>query len=1060
VSEPQPSSGAARRTAALTEPSAAAPGAGEVTVPLPEASPGPPAPTPAAGAARYELGEEIARGGMGAVLRARDTSLGRDLAVKVLLPRRADDAAARRRFVEEARIAAALQHPGAVPVYDLAALPDGRPFFAMKLVEGRTLADYLKDRASPADNLPRLLQVFEQVCQTVAYAHSRNVIHRDLKPQNVMVGAFGEVQVMDWGLAKDLGAPPEGPAPPAEAEGDDTLTREGSVIGTPAYLSPEQARGDVAALDRRCDVFGLGAILCELLTGKPPFTGATGREMLRRARAGDLGEAFARLDGCGADADLVALARACLSADPAGRPPDGTAVADAVEAHLEAVAGRLRAAETERAAALARAAAERTARRRTLALAAAVLLALAAGGAAWLAERSARAARRARAADAVAVALEDAAAAHARARAAADEDDAPWADARAALARADEVLGQGEAGPDLRRRVAALRDEVEAGERAARARADDRRRDRVMLDRLERVRPEAAEPGDEAAAARPGAAEAYAAAFRAYGVDVEALPPEEAGARLHARPIAVELAAALDLWAWVEYEEWAAERRQALEGLGPARRAAAEAQRALRLAGLSAAWRRRAQAAQAADPDPVRRRLREALGRLDFDAVSGLTAEVDVSAQPPATLLLIGQALATGRRFPEAAAWLRRAARERPDDFWLQQRLALVLEQLRPAPWDEVARADAAALALRPDSVDVPLHLAQALQRKGDAEEALAVLRRAARRHPEQHLVRHRLGNLLRDLGRPAEAADAYLASLRRRPDYMPSRYNLGLVRGAQGRNAAAAACFRAVTESNPDNFGAWLNLGQYALKLGRFEEAARAYAEAVRLRPDFAPAHCALGEALVRSGRFAEGLAERRLGHELGSAQPGWDRPSARWVREAERLVELEALLPCVLGGAAKVRPAERVELARMCVLKKQHALAARLYGEAFAASPNLAESRKGAPNRFRAAVAAARAAAGQGDGAGLAEQERARLRGQALAWLRADVRAWQAETARGGATAEEARVGLERLRMAGDLARLREPARLEALPEVERAAWLALWADVEALLRRCRQG
>src|SRR5262249_24470863 len=159
------------------------------------------------------------------------------------------------RFVEEARIAGQLQHPGIVPVYTLGEAGPGRPYFTMKLVEGQTLAALLAERASPAHDLTRFLKVFEQVCQTLAYAHSRGVIHRDLKPANVMVGAFGEVQVMDWGLARRLGATAEDG--PAGSLVEPSRTGGGRVLGTPAYMAPEQARGEAERLDERCDVFGL-----------------------------------------------------------------------------------------------------------------------------------------------------------------------------------------------------------------------------------------------------------------------------------------------------------------------------------------------------------------------------------------------------------------------------------------------------------------------------------------------------------------------------------------------------------------------------------------------------------------------------------------------------------------------------------------------------------------------------------------------------------------------------------------------------------------------------------
>src|SRR5262245_34334685 len=167
-------------------------------------------PPPGQAGDRYQLQGEIARGGMGAVLRGRDVDLGRDLAVKVLLEKHANRPEVVRRFLEEAQIGGQLQHPGVVPVYDVGRFGD-RPFFTMKLVKGKTLAALLAERAAPAQERPRFLAIALQVSQAVAYAHAKGVIHRDLKPANVMVGAFGEVQVMDWGLAKVLqeGGPDE-----------------------------------------------------------------------------------------------------------------------------------------------------------------------------------------------------------------------------------------------------------------------------------------------------------------------------------------------------------------------------------------------------------------------------------------------------------------------------------------------------------------------------------------------------------------------------------------------------------------------------------------------------------------------------------------------------------------------------------------------------------------------------------------------------------------------------------------------------------------------------------
>ncbi|HEV3004859.1 MAG TPA: serine/threonine-protein kinase, partial [Pirellulales bacterium] len=336
----------------------------------------------------YEILREIARGGMGRILAAHDRTLDREVALKILLPGANAD-----RFVRESKITARLPHPGIPPVHALGTLADGSPFLAMKLIVGKTLADELKI----ADR-PRLLQAFTQVCQAVGFAHSRGVIHRDLKPANIMVGAFGEVQVMDWGLAKDLasreasGASHLLAAQPsaivgtdpnrttdhlAASESTDDRTQAGTVMGTPAYMAPEQARGEPT--DARGDVFALGGILCAILTGQPPFTGRSSLEVIQRAASADLAEALARLNGCRADAELVALCRRCLSPNPMERPADAQVVADALTAYLNGVQERLHQAELAEAEMKTKATEQRKRRRVVAASSAVVVIILVVG---------------------------------------------------------------------------------------------------------------------------------------------------------------------------------------------------------------------------------------------------------------------------------------------------------------------------------------------------------------------------------------------------------------------------------------------------------------------------------------------------------------------------------------------------------------------------------------------------------------------------------------------------------------------------------------------------------
>ena len=219
---------------------------------------------------KYRVIRELARGGMGTVYLAEDTELNRQVAVKVInTPESNNDL--RERMIREAQIIAQLEHPGIVPVHDVGTLADGRVFYAMKYVRGSRLDEY----AAEVDSLKDRLRKFQAVCEAVAFAHAHGVIHRDLKPQNIMIGSFGEVLVLDWGVAKILRK--REPQNTVSLEADTLIknpgdTTDGTVIGTRNYMSPEQARGEIDQLDERSDVYALGAVLYFLLTDKSPAT--------------------------------------------------------------------------------------------------------------------------------------------------------------------------------------------------------------------------------------------------------------------------------------------------------------------------------------------------------------------------------------------------------------------------------------------------------------------------------------------------------------------------------------------------------------------------------------------------------------------------------------------------------------------------------------------------------------------------------------------------------------------------------------------------------------------
>jgi tetratricopeptide (TPR) repeat protein len=831
---------------------------------------------------------------MGAILAARELALDREVAIKVLLPG-SDAADARRRFVTESKTAAKLPHPGIPPVHALGDLPDGSPFLAMKLIRGHTLAELLARRPNPSADLSRFIGTFEQVCQAVGYAHSQGVIHRDLKPGNVMVGAFGEVQVMDWGLAKDVadrGA--EAVAGDATRIGSGDATAAGTVMGTPAYMPPEQAGG--RPVDARADVFALGGVLCAVLTGHPPYSGVLS-EVMAKAEMGLLDDALARLGGCGADPELIGLCRRCLAADPTDRPADAGEVAGLVAAYRAGVEDRLREAEAERAAAEARAAEQRKKRRVQLALAAAVLVIAAGGGAAgwWLDRQRGEDVR----------------------RALAEQHRAEQSRATATdlLRRCATALGR----DDTRAAADAL---AEAERRADEAGGDDALRAELAwcradldllraLDRVDALRWDSARP--ELPGGVPGH---LAGAFAAYGVG-PGTPSAEAARRLAATPVRDRALAALDLW---------------LRLSGP-----------VELVGLLAS----------ADPDPFRDAVRAAVAARDPARVADVAGRAEALAQPgwfaaglcaneviprPRRLQILLTAvrdrpadfsvlMALGKVYPEnnpanAAArekWYRAAVAARPASALVHGNLGIALRDGGDKAWAEVCfrtalrlddrlatahlnmgvivreRGDLRgsiphlerALELDPDVPWAHLNLGQTLMELGDVPGGLRHLQAAARRHPDDPWTLSDLGGALLRTG-DLDGAEATLRkALDLRPGLAEAHNNLGGVYRLRKRWRPAAEEYRKAVAANPGLFVAHLNLGQVLTEIRDWDGAVASCRRAAEIDPVSAAAQFSLGLALARKG-------------DVAGAVPH--------LREAARLDPKNAQVQYYLGAAAHV--------------------------------------------------------------------------------------------------------------------------------------------------------
>jgi serine/threonine protein kinase/Flp pilus assembly protein TadD len=419
----------------------------------------------------------------------------------------------------------------------------------------------------------------------------------------------------------------------------------------------------------------------------------------------------------------------------------------------------------------------------------------------------------------------------------------------------------------------------------------------------------------------------------------------------------------------------------------------------------------------------------------------------------------LGVALRRQGKSAEAEKEYREALRlesHLPQDVFLTHKhLGIALSD--QGKWSEAEKEYREALRRQPDDPETHEWLGIALNDHGKHAEAEKEHREALRLQPDFPDAHNNLGIALADQGKLVEAEKEYREALRQRSDFLLAHDNLFNVLGRQGKfGGEMEAEIREVLRLWPHNPLYRYNLGVLLSRQRKYAEAEAAYREALRLRPDYAEAHCNLGKLLLPQGRFAEALGALKRGHELGSKQPNWRHPSAEWVDQAEQLAAFDAKLPQILEGLTQPSDAaECLGLAQICqVCKKRYATASRFYTEAFAADLKLAADTR-TPHRYNAACAAALAGCGQGeDAAKLDDNERARLRRQALDWLRADLAAssklLEREPDKARATVQET---LRHWQQDTDFAGVRGDL-LGKLPEAERQAWRKLWADVEKTL------
>ncbi len=940
---------------------------------------------------RYRLEGEISRGGMGVVLKGQDIQLGRELAIKALLAKHQHAPSVVKRFYDEAQIGGQLQHPGIVPVYELGRLADGRPFFSMQLVDGQSLAAALRDRQDFREDRARWLGVFKQICQTIAYAHQRGVIHRDLKPANVMLGAFGEVQVMDWGLAKVLdmprdqdlqsGAVVQTPIIPAVSEVFHTA--QGSVMGTVAYMAPEQAQGEIDQLDERVDVFGLGAILCEILTGSPPYVGEFGTELLQAAKLGQIEPCLERLAACECDPALVEITTDCLKVDREQRLRDASIITQRIADYLESVDSRLRQAEVQSAADSARAteaiktaAAERKRYRASLQFVASVVFSLAAAGTAmlWYSRREQH--RREVNSNYVLAILDDVADLQAVAESATPDDLInKWNQTLVEAQKAREFCATAELLPGTNDRALSVYNEVASLAQSAIEEAEKATVQAQFTSQLDDIRLRRSESQDGFAAFDLAATDSrYAEAFAAAGYDLLTPSSQVAAEHVRTSPIRNRLLVALDLWAQVTPTHF--DRRARL----------------IEIANL-------------ADDDAWRTKLRAAVHTFDLTALLSIYSDPQTGQQSSEVLATLGEALRNQGGVDQSIELLRSAQLKDPGDFWVNIELS---RSLSSAGQTEQAIGYArAAIALKPNSAGALWDLAMLLKQQGAIDESLQVLGAMTTVVPDDFYVRMQSARMLIDLGRFEESMtqsreairinttnhgghDALAAAYHRQGQLEQAISNYREAIRVEPTATASYVALVTTLRDNHDNDEArkvidkLLHLGDGFTAAGNIEKAMDAYEQALYADPRNVRAMVGKSAMLERIGKLADAQAHLERALVL--------RPDDKAIRSA--LANLAAMnrLNETPSTSVNLTPDEVFDskraAARLLFVNRRYEQATSMYAALVSTKPDLS-SEDAIEVRWRGAFAASRASEGIGDADPLNDQKRSQNRRQAIAWL-----------------------------------------------------------------------
>lgn len=867
----------------------------------------------------YEVLGRMGAGRRCEVFKARDVALGRFVALKVLKADSAWDSEVVRAFVASAQTLSQLQHPGVPVVHDVGLLADERPFVALEMINGRSLDASLAQRRPNSVTGNAGLDLFERICQVLAYAHSRGVVHCSLTPANIFVGPFGGVQLLGWGIARVVAVDA------ASAVGTvrtlDQLSRDDVTVAHPAYLSPEQALGATERIGERTDVFALGALLCQILTGEAPYTGSD-KQVRAAAAQGRLDGAMRRLDECDAEPEFVALAKVCLAPTPSARPQNGHEVLKAYQECRASIAARQQDTEVRAWNSFGAAVREQKRARTSRVLSESLLLAGLVGGSGYYwHERTAEEAQQ----QALAALHEEVECTQflwSQARSSTAYDGEMWEEALLASSRTGALLSSADIDESTRLRVEYILENLKWEHESAHARDRERADDAQLLARLaDLCRPDLRGPSSSGYA---WYAQQYAQVFRAAGLHPEDSSVQDVAERVVQRAIAPALAGAFDEWALALHEsvgEWTPEARELIE------------------------------VAVAADPDAQREALRHALVSDDSEGILASFEAMDLASAAPSTARLMALALRANGHMDWAVQALKVAQARHPDDFLVNSQLAWALEMVRPPRPDEAARFYTVALALRPRSVEVRCRLAGALAERldydgalealapalaeggaagtdahvltlmgeihagmGDEGRAIAYWREAVQVAPQDPEGHRRLANHLAAAGDAAGARDAWETVVRLVPDDVEGHLALGiLLSDYLSDPSGAMASLNRALELAPESVDAHTQLARVALRGGDQEGAVALLFDAVRLSPGHAGLQSELGRALLQQGDLEGAAVALR---ESLLLRPG-DRDTAELLLELyqdrlgdlSRAVSVFEELDARSGGVANVR-------------------------------------------------------------------------------------------------------------------------------------------------------